>query len=82
MKLLPISVARDGFAQTIEAVSLNQEPVVLTWRGRPLVAIIPMQSFKRAQLLEALADGAAAAVSEIRKAWPRWSTGYATDTSG
>ncbi|MGH6745830.1 type II toxin-antitoxin system prevent-host-death family antitoxin [Novosphingobium sp.] len=60
-------MARDGFAEAIDAVSLDQEPVVLTRRGRPLVAIIPMQSFKRAHLLEALANDGAAAVSEIRE---------------
>ena len=51
--LLSTTVARDSFSEVINRAAYGKERVVLTRRGKPLVAVVPIEDV---ELLERLED--------------------------
>lgn len=54
--MLPVSIntvdAKEGFSDLMNRVSQQNERIVLTRRGTPIAAIIPMDDFNRLQLIQ------------------------------
>jgi prevent-host-death family protein len=64
---LSTGAARDKFAEVLNRAAFGKERVVLTRRGKPLVAVVPIEDV---ELLEALEDRADA--EEARAALTAW----------
>ncbi|HEY8021542.1 MAG TPA: type II toxin-antitoxin system Phd/YefM family antitoxin [Thermoanaerobaculia bacterium] len=66
---LTTTKARERFGDTLNRVASGKERVVLTRRGKDLVAIIPLEDLARLQALEDKQDlrDARAALREIKK---------------
>lgn len=62
---LSTTAARDSFAEIVDRAAYGKERVVLTRRGRPLVAVVPIEDI---ELLEALEDEQDAALVRERAA--------------
>lgn len=54
--MLPVSIntvdAKESFSDLMNRVSQQNERIVLTRRGAPIAAIIPMEDFNRLQLIQ------------------------------
>jgi prevent-host-death family protein len=64
---LSTGVARDKFAEVLNRAAFGKERVVLTRRGKPLVAVVPIEDI---ELLEEIEDRADA--EEARVALAAW----------
>lgn len=64
---LSTGAARDKFAEVLNRAAFGKERVVLTRRGKPLVAVVPIEDV---ELLEALEDRADA--EQARAALTAW----------
>ncbi len=63
------TAARDRFADILNRAAYGKERVVLTRRGRPLVAVVPIEDVARLEALEDERD--AEEVRRRREAWER-----------
>ena len=63
------TAARDRFADILNRAAYGKERVVLTRRGRPLVAVVPIEDVERLEALEDERD--AEEVRRRREAWER-----------
>jgi prevent-host-death family protein len=63
---LSTGAARDNFAEVLNRAAFGKERVVLTRRGKPLVAVVPIEDV---EVLEQLEDQA---VEEARAALAAW----------
>lgn len=63
------TAARDRFADILNRAAYGKERVVLTRRGRPLVAVVPIEDVERLEVLEDERD--AEEVRRRREAWER-----------
>ncbi|MBI3184064.1 MAG: type II toxin-antitoxin system Phd/YefM family antitoxin [Myxococcales bacterium] len=66
MTELSSSEARDAFADIINRAAYGKERVVLTRRGKKLVAVVPVEDLERLEALEDKLDVAAAERAEKR----------------
>ena len=57
---IPISEARDNLADIVSRAEHTQERTVLTRRGKPVAALIPIQELREIEAAEDAADIAAA----------------------
>jgi prevent-host-death family protein len=64
---LSTGAARDNFAEVLNRAAFGKERVVLTRRGKPLVAVVPIEDI---ELLEELEDRADA--EQARAALTAW----------
>jgi prevent-host-death family protein len=63
----PSTAARDGFAAAVDRAAYGKERVILSRRGRPIAAVVPIEDI---ETLEALEDAADAAL--IRERVAEW----------
>ncbi len=65
----PVSTgdARDRFSEILNRAAFGKERVVLTRRGKPLVALVPMEDIEALEALEDARDSA-----EIRERMAEW----------
>ena len=56
MSEIPASKAREQLSELINQVAYGKEPVVLTRRGKKLVAIIPIEDLERIEEIEEAED--------------------------
>ena len=64
---LSTGAARDNFAEVLNRAAFGKERVVLTRRGKPLVAVVPIEDVEVLEQLEDQAD-----VEEARAALAAW----------
>lgn len=54
--MTPVSIntvdAKEGFSDLMNRVSQQNERIILTRRGTPIAAIVPMDDFNRLQLMQ------------------------------
>jgi prevent-host-death family protein len=73
---LSTGAARDRFAEVLNRAAFGKERVVLTRRGKPLVAVVPIEDV---ELLEAIEDRTDA--EEARAALAEWRAGGSPSAS-
>ena len=66
---LPVSKAREGFADTINRVAFGRERVVVKRRGKEVAAVVPIDDLRLLEELEDRIDlaDARAALAETKK---------------
>lgn len=66
---LPVSKAREGFADTINRVAFGRERVVVKRRGKEVAAVVPIDDLRLLEELEDRTDlaDARAALAETKK---------------
>ncbi len=66
---LPVSKAREGFADTINRVAFGRERVVVKRRGKEVAAVVPIDDLRLLEELEDWIDlaDARAALAETKK---------------
>ena len=69
MSSITAAKARDNFSDVLSSVAFSKERVVLTRRGKRLVAVVPMEDFDLIERLEDRMDldAARAALSDAKK---------------
>lgn len=60
---LSTGAARDKFAEVLNRAAFGKERVVLTRRGKPLVAVVPIEDVELLEELEDRADAAEASAA-------------------
>jgi prevent-host-death family protein len=65
--MLSTAAVRDNLADAINRAAYGKERVVLTRRGKPMVAIVPVEDVARLEAVEDAED-----VAEIRRRTKEW----------
>ena len=63
MAVLEITKAKDAFSDTVNRTAYGKERIILTRRGKPLAALVPMEDIELLDRLENAADA-----EEVRQA--------------
>ena len=68
MATLGATKARDTFGDTLNRVAYGKERIVLTRRGKPIAALVPLADLERLDAGDSAASGTGSAKPEVKQA--------------